>query len=289
MRRATNSPMSASSANADTGDRIRSTEQMQRHASTQTWESGGLLRRYRGRGLRAPEAELFERHADVLGGRVLELGVGGGRLTGHLIELGGSVHGIDIAARMVAHCRRSYPAASFSEGDLHDASSWGSGSWDAIVAGWALIDVLADDERAAFFDVAHRLLNPGGLLIFSSHNLACATLLKSPFRSISVDTPLSFASQVLRLPRSYLNHRRLTRWERIEPDYAILNGAAHDFSLLHYYISRDGQERQLERHRFALLECIDAHGREVAAGDNALGSHELHYAALRQDIAPQSG
>ena len=280
--------MSASGANADTPDRIRSTEQMQRQASTQTWESGGLLRRYRGRGLRPPEREIFDRHADILGGRVLELGVGGGRLTGHLIALGGSVHGMDIAPRMVAYCRKNYPAASFSQGDLHDASSWGSGTWDAIVAGWALIDVLSDDERATFFDAAHRLLNPGGLLIFSSHNLASATLLKSPFRSISVNTPLSFASQLLRLPRSYRNHRRLTRWQRIEPDYAILNGSAHDFSLLHYYISRDGQERQLERHGFGLLESIDAHGHEIGLGDNALGSHELHYAALRQDHPPRA-
>ena len=275
--------MSAPGANADTRERILSTEQMQRHASTQTWESGGLLRRYRGRGLRPPEREIFDRHADLLAGRVLELGVGGGRLTGHLLELGGTVHGMDIAPRMVAYCRNHYPAASFSQGDLHDDSSWGSGTWDAIVAGWALIDVLADEERATFFEAAHRLLNPGGLLIFSSHNLACAQLLKSPFRSISVDTPLSFASQVLRLPRSYLNHRRLVRWQRFEPDYAILNGAAHDFSLLHYYITRDGQARQLERHGFDLLECVDTAGEAVQAGEVALGSHELHYAALRSE------
>ncbi|HXR14343.1 MAG TPA: class I SAM-dependent methyltransferase [Solirubrobacteraceae bacterium] len=281
--------MSAPGANADSGERILTTEQMQRAANARTWASGGLLRSYRGRGLRRAERELFSRHSDRLAGRVLELGVGGGRLTGHLIELGGTVHGMDIAARMVAHCRRTYPGASFSQGDLREASSWGSGTWDALVAGWALIDVLTDEERATFFEDAHRLLNPGGLLIFSSHNLACAPLLKSPIRSISADTPLSFASQLLRLPRSYRNHRRLMRWQRVEPDYAILNGAAHDFSLLHYYISRDGQQAQLARHGFELLECIDADGREVGLGESALGSHELHYAALRQDTAPQGG
>ncbi len=278
--------MSAFGADADTRERILSTEQMQRHVNTRTWESGGLLRRYRGRGLRPPESELFNRHADLLEGRVLELGVGGGRLTGHLIELGGSVHGMDIAAPMVDYCRSTYPAASFSQGDLRDAPSWGGGAWDAVVAGWALIDVLTDEERATFFDDAHRVLNPGGLLLFSSHNLACAPLLKSPIRSISANTALSFASQVLRLPRSYRNHRRLMRWQRIEPDYAILNGAAHDFSLLHYYISRDGQERQLARHGFELLECIDADGHEVGPGESALGSHELHYAARRSAAPP---
>jgi cyclopropane fatty-acyl-phospholipid synthase-like methyltransferase len=196
---------------------------------------------------------------------------------------------MDIAARMVAYCRRTYPQACFRQGELRDASSWGTGTWDALVAGWALIDVLGDEERATFFDDAHRLLNPGGLLLFSSHNLACAPLLKSPVRSITVDTPLSFASQVVRLPRSYRNHRRLTRWQRFEPDYAILNGAAHDFSLLHYYISRDGQERQLERHGFELLECIGDDGSEVGLGETGVGSHELHYAALRSDTAPRGG
>lgn len=277
--------MSAIGSNVEIGDRILTTEQMQRHASTRTWASGGLLRRYRGRGLRPPESVLFSRYADRMHGRVLELGCGGGRLTGHLIELGGTVHGIDLAERMVAYCRRTYPGATFSQGDLRDAVSWGEGPWDVVVAGWALIDVLSDTERTRFFDEAHRLLVSGGLLIFSSHNLACAPLLKGPIRSLSADNPVSLASQLVRLPRSMFNHRRLTRGQHFEPDYAILNGAAHDFSLLHYYISRDFQERQLEHHGFKLLDSIDAEGNEVAPGESALGSHELHYAALRAETA----
>ena len=257
--------------------------QVQRQVNTRTWASGGLLRRYRGRDLRPAEEAVFAHQAERLRGRVLELGCGGGRLTGHLIELGGSVHGIDVAAKMVAYCRRTYPRATFSQGELREASSWGEGPWDAVVAGWALIDVLSDDERAAFFEDVHAAISPGGLLVFSSHNLACAHLVRGPLRSITVDNPLSFTSQVLRLPRSWRNHRRLMRWERFEPDYAILNGAAHDFSLLHYYITRDGQARQLERHGFDLLECVDVAGAAVQAGEVALGSHELHYAALRSE------
>ena len=258
---------------------------VQHQASTRTWASGRLLRRYRGRNLRPAEEAVFAHQAERLQGRVLELGCGGGRLTGHLTELGASVHGVDVAEKMVAYCRRTYPRASFSQGELRDAASWGAGPWDALVAGWALIDVLSDQERANFFEDAHGVLASGGLLIFSSHNLACAHLLRGPLGSISFDNPVSFASQVLRLPRSFSNHRRLTRWQRFEPDYAILNDAAHDYSLLHYYITRDGQARQLERHGFELLECVGAVGDPVAAGDPALGSRELHYAALRFERA----
>jgi len=278
--------MSAPRAEPDSRERGRGPEQMQQDASLRTWASGGLLRHYRSRGLRPPEDELLRRHADRLRGRVLELGVGGGRITGHLISLGGSVHGTDIAERMVEYCRRSYPSATFSQGDLRDASSWGAGPWDAMVAGWAVIDVLTDEERGEFFEDAHRLMTPGGLLIFSSHNLASAPLVKSPIRSISARTPLSLASQLLRLPRSYRNRRRLRPGQRREPDYAILNGAAHDFSLLHYYVSRDGQARQLERHGFRLLECLDDRGAEIGPGEGGSGSDELHYAALRSEAAP---
>ena len=39
-------------------------------------------------------------------GRVLEVGVGGGRLLGYLVQLGGEVHGVDISQRMVDRCSR---------------------------------------------------------------------------------------------------------------------------------------------------------------------------------------
>jgi 2-polyprenyl-3-methyl-5-hydroxy-6-metoxy-1,4-benzoquinol methylase len=283
LPRATNQGMSAPGADTDRYGNPPGPDQVQRQAGTRTWASGGLLRSYRSRNLRPAEEAVFGHHAQRLQGRVLELGCGGGRLTGHLIALGASVHGVDIAAKMVAYCARTYPLATFGQGELRDASSWGGGQWNAVVAGWALIDVLSDEERASFFADVHDLLSPGGLLIFSSHNLACAHLVRGPLRSISAANPLSLASQLLRLPRSYLNHRRLTPWQRFEPDYAILNGAAHDFSLLHYYITRDGQERQLARQGFELLECLDAAGAVVGPGEEGLGSHELHYAALRSE------
>jgi hypothetical protein len=87
----------------------------------------------------------------------------------------------------------------------------------------------------------------------------------------------------MRLPRSIANHRRLAPLQRFEEGYAIVNDVAHDHSLLHYYIGRDGQERQLAAHGFRMLECLDLEGRTVEAGETAFGCHELHYAALRVD------
>jgi len=272
--------MEASHESRDLADTEIGAEHAQHQANTRTWRGGGFVHWYARRRLRPPESALFGRYAEGLRGRVLELGCGGGRLTGHLMRVAASIHGIDIAPDMVAYCRRTYLGATFSEGDLRDLSAFETGGWDAVVAGFNVIDVLGDAARGAFLDETHRLLTPGGLLIFSSHNLACAPLLKGPAHNLTTN-PVRFVNRLIRLPRSLSNHRRLAALQRVEPGYAILNDEAHDYSLLHYYITRDGQQRQLAEHGFELLECLDLAGGTVGPGEDALGCHELHYAAKR--------
>ena len=82
-----------------------------------------------------------------------------------------------------------------------------------------------------------------------------------------------------RLPLRTRNHRRIAPLERREPDYALVNDQAHDYQLLHYYIGRDAQGRQLADAGFELLDCLDGDGHTVQAGDAASGQSELHYAA----------
>ena len=53
--------------------------------------------------------------------------------------------------------------------------------------------------------------------------------------------------------------------ERHEERYAILNDIGHEFRTLHYYVTRDNQERQLREHGFELAECLDLEGEAVRA------------------------
>jgi hypothetical protein len=62
------------------------------------------------------------------------------------------------------------------------------------------------------------------------------------------------------------NRRRLGPLQERHEGYAIVNDFSHFYSLLHYYIRRDDQERQLNELGFELLECIDADGRDVPPG-----------------------
>ena len=91
----------------------------------------------------------------------------------------------------------------------------------------------------------------------------------------------SVAAGIVRFPRRFANHRRLRRLERSGADYAIVNDSAHHYALLHYYISRDDQERQLAEHGFELIESLDLDARPVDGGELAPSSSELHYVARR--------
>jgi SAM-dependent methyltransferase len=252
---------------------------MQRIANDGIWSGGDRVAGYATRTLRPTEVVVLVRYRDELSGRVLELGCGAGRLTGYLAEMAQTVHGIDLSPEMVAYSRRRYPRATFSQGDLRDMTAIGDQSWDAVVAAYNVIDVLSDGARAELLDEIARVLVPGGLLVMSSHNRAIANRLGEPLRlrGRSVhDTMTTLVSW----PRWQRNRRRLLAFERNEPDYAILNDGAHAFSALHYYITRDRQEAQLQAHGFELVECMDLEGGAVGRGEVS-ESPELHYIARR--------
>ncbi|MCW2958675.1 MAG: class SAM-dependent methyltransferase [Solirubrobacterales bacterium] len=240
------------------------------------WRRPRLVAGYAHRRLLAPEAAILERHRDGLAGRVLELGSGAGRLTGHLIDVAQAVHGLDLMPEMVAHCRAAYPAATFEVGDLRDLSRFRDRAFDAVVAADNVLDVLDDQDRRDVLDQLHRILRQNGLLVMSSHNLAAApqipppTHVRSPSRGQTV-------GNLVRLPLRLYNRRRLQPLEHRDTDHAVLNDVAHDYSLLHYYIGRDAQERQFADHGFVLIDCLDRDGAPVPPGARAPDSHWLHY------------
>jgi SAM-dependent methyltransferase len=254
----------------------------QRRLNAEVWSAAtdGLRREYGRAEVRPVERLLVDRHGEELGGRVLELGVGAGRLTRLLAEHASELHGIDISPVMVEHCRRAIPGAHFAVGDIADLGRFAGGALDAIVAGYNVIDVLDHDERNAALAEWARVLRPGGLLVVSSHNLAYADRIARPWDIVSRH-PGVLARNVLRLPRRLRNHRRLAALETSGDGWAIRNDEAHDFSLLHYYVSTDGMRRQLAERGLETVACLDLAGSEVSDGPAAGASPELHYVARR--------
>jgi SAM-dependent methyltransferase len=259
-----------------------SSPDVQVHVNEALWAHHDLVDHYAGRSLRPPEVMLLVRYREALSGRVLELGCGGGRLSGYLLDLARDFHGLDISQAMLSHCRRIYPRGTFEQGDLRDLSHYDDGAFDVVFASFNVLDILDDAERRRVLGEIHRMLAGDGLLMMSSHNLAYAPRIPKPTHLYSRN-PLRVARATPRLLRSVRNQRRSLPLQHTESDHAILIDDAHDYSVLHYYIERDVQERQLAELGFELLDCLDLDGQKVQAGEQAPLHPELHYVARRLD------
>lgn len=102
---------------------------------------------------------------------ILDLGVGGGRTTPHLSQLASRYVGIDYAEEMIRVCRTKFPRLQFAVADASDLSGFEAGSFDAVIFSFNGLDHLCPDQkRQRCLQECHRVLKPGGVFIFSSHN-----------------------------------------------------------------------------------------------------------------------
>lgn len=116
------------------------------------------------------ESLLFETYLKS-GLTILDLGVGGGRTTPYLAKLASRYVGIDYAPQMIDACRQKFPNLEFRVTSADDLSAFETCSFDAAIMAFNGIDyVLPDEARFRCLREIERVLKPGGVLIFSSHN-----------------------------------------------------------------------------------------------------------------------
>ena len=102
-------------------------------------------------------------------GQVLDLGCGTGRTTTLLAERGFTVTGIDISEPMIRKARELRPWLRFQVGDASKLD-YPPRSFDHVVFSFNGLDCLSTEDRARCLSEAARVLKPGGLFVYSSHN-----------------------------------------------------------------------------------------------------------------------
>lgn len=211
------------------------------------WSTARWARHQARRPISPAEAALLSRHREQLRGDVLELGCAGGELTTSLSLRARSLVGLSPSAPAIAHCRGRHPEGVFLHRDFRELDTFDDGSFDAVVAGNCALDVLGHAARCDVLAEVRRVLADDGVFIFSSHCLESESLVPPPERNWTWN-PVRAANRLVRLPRAMGNRARLGPLQEREHGYGILNCPSHDYTMLHYHVSRDGQERQLAEH-----------------------------------------
>jgi SAM-dependent methyltransferase len=153
---------------------------------------------------------------------LLDMGVGGGRTTPYLSGRAGRYIGADYSEAMVASCRRRFPGLEFCHCDAADMRQFPDSAFDSVVFSFNGIDYIRNDEgRACCFAETSRVLKPGGIFIFSSHNA----------RALAI-WPLLQGARGRQIPlhivRSVVKNARMARRMLASGAYAAGEGYIHD-------------------------------------------------------------
>ncbi len=263
---------------------------VQELATRKVYSSPRLVSTYAQGDLRPVESAFLERFRDTLdGARILELGCGGGRITRRLLELSPNVVGIDVSPAMVDYCQRTFETGSFAVFDLRDLSAYDGETFDVVIAGANVLDAVTHEDRIETFASIRALLKESGVFYFSSHNRnsvdARDYVAHGPRMRRSAN-PYRQARAAAAFLVSKANHHRLAQHQQYQTEYAILNDPAHYWGLLHYYIDRDAQRRQLAEAGFDLLEVLGLDGSLLGPEADDATSTELHYVARSATSPP---
>jgi SAM-dependent methyltransferase len=213
------------------------------------------------------ELKIFDKYKKELGsGRILDIGIGGGRTTAYLAPISREYVGVDFAQPFVDHCKTKFASqknTTIQYGDARDLKELKSGDFDFILFSFNGIDYVDMDGRKKVLSEFARLLRPGGILCFSFHNTG------------NIDKLYSF--QLPRNPLKYLwEWRRTQKLKEIngdketyrDKDWFIIKDGGENFTADTFYCNPVFQQKCLEDIGFTSFEFYNAESGEVLSGSN---------------------
>lgn len=181
------------------------------------------------------EQKIFEMFRSVLqNGKVLDIGIGGGRTTSYLADKCKEYTGIDYSENLVRAVKAQYPSLDCRVMDARNLSAFEANSFDFVNFSFNGIDYVDLDGREQIIKEISRILKPGGIFFFSTHNKDHNSFDRLPWMDRTQGLWTNFKTFVKLLP--FLSRKKRNRKKEIfRNDYAIINDSAHQFSLMTFY------------------------------------------------------
>lgn len=227
---------------------------------------------------------------EVRGAPLLDVGVGGGRTVPMLRALSQDYVAVDYTPELVEICRCNHPGVVVHQMDARDLSAFPENHFGLVMFSFNGIDAVDCDGRAAILREFARVLRPGGLLLFSTHNLRGPSYRENLTRFLQwpkwSPNPLRFgfnaARIVVNLPLAAVNYLRHSRLNREYDGYAVRVCAAHKFGIVILYHEMATQKRVLAGlglHTEAVFGNLDA--RELHEQDDVSRVYWFHFIARK--------
>jgi SAM-dependent methyltransferase len=212
--------------------------------------------------LQKPERAILDALGSRLGTlRMLDVGMGAGRLTAHFAPRVKDYRGIDLSADMVDSCRKRFAGRiapeRFAVRDMRSLDAFAAGSFDFVLNSYNTIDHLGERERERFLEQARRITSDGGWLCFSAHNL----------RAVADNLAIADWGALWRHPRNALLRLRLRAMflalnrdalrRAGDADHVVVRNGTHgDFGVRIYYVRPEAQVRALRETGFASVRVF---------------------------------
>lgn len=165
---------------------------------------------------------------------VLDLACGGGRTTLPLHEMGFTCKGVDLSDTLINAAAKRFPYINFEQGDYCDLQEPDQSYSQVLLSHNGLDYAHPEENRIKAIKEIYRVLKPGGVFIFSSHNI----------------NSLHFS------PYYFVNYKRLG-W-KLKNTLTAFQEKAYvlDLNMYAFFATNQYIIKQMERERFSLLELV---------------------------------
>jgi SAM-dependent methyltransferase len=257
-----------------------------------TWESPGSFRLHRQLEgfIESGERNAFACvRADARLGKVLDIGVGGGRTAGILLGETQDYVGIDYTPAMVAACRARFPGHRFEIADARDLKDFTADEFKLAVFSYNGIDSVDEEDRSLVFDEVLRVLAPGGAFFFSTFNRLGPGFDRNPLTLRRIDISGGPRAAILSIAK-YIVGLTIGQWNKLVmlvegksiSNSKITLHPAHDYGILVHTSTLAELEEELSAAGFSHdVEVFGRSGRQIARGEDARDEEYFHVIARK--------
>lgn len=256
--------------------------------NTDVWRSSEVLDIFAARDgfIDEGEAMLLARLVEEAEGRpILDIGVGGGRTIPYLRPASEGYVAVDYLEEAVELARSRHPGVRIEQADARDLSAFAPDTFGAVLFSFNGIDGIAHEDRHAVHLSVRRVLAPGGVFAYSTHNLDHCCAGRPPWDRSWWDLdngPRAMLAFAARLPRRSRSYARLRDMTARGDGWALLVGSAYNFSVLWHHVDPGEAAQELLRAGYAPeVDVFDTSGSRIEAGQDTDGSPWLYLLARK--------